>query len=69
MSQADSAEIGSTPTGRIATLAKSLLPLYAVVFAGFIGYSLMITVFIPMIMSNHDLLLRADAPMGKRVNE
>ena len=69
MSQADSAEIGSTPAGRPASPAslKSLLPLYAVVFAGFVGYSLMITVFTPMIMSNHDLLLRADAPMSKRV--
>jgi MFS family permease len=46
---------------------KRLLPLYAVVFAGFVGYSLMITVFTPMIMSNHDLLLRADEPMGRRV--
>ena len=44
-----------------------LLPLYAVVFAGFVGYSLMITVFTPMIMSNHDLLLRADEPMSRRV--
>ena len=46
---------------------KRLLPLYAVVFAGFVGYSLMITVFTPMIMSNHDLLLRADEPMSRRV--
>jgi MFS family permease len=46
---------------------SSLLPLYAVVFAGFVGYSLMITVFTPMIMSNHDLLLRADEPMSRRV--
>ena len=44
-----------------------LIPLYAVVFAGFVGYSLMITVFTPMIMSNHDLLLRADEPMSRRV--
>src|ERR1700733_1741059 len=44
-----------------------LLPLYAVVFAGFVGYSLMITVFTPMIMSNHDLLLPADEPMSRRV--
>jgi DHA1 family tetracycline resistance protein-like MFS transporter len=46
---------------------KPLLPLYAVVFAGFVGYSLMITVFTPMIMSNHDLLLRADEPMSRRM--
>src|ERR1700744_5740129 len=46
---------------------KPLLPLYAVVFAGFVGYSLMITVFTPMIMSNHDLLLRAEEPMSAGV--
>ena len=44
-----------------------MLPLYAVVFAGFVGYSLMITVFTPMIMSNHDLLLGGNASMSKRV--
>src|ERR1700749_3592113 len=32
---------------------KRLLPLYGVVFAGFAGYSLMITVFTPMLMNNH----------------
>jgi MFS family permease len=46
---------------------KPLLPLYAVVFAGFVGYSLMITVFTPMIMSNHDWLLSSDEPMSRRV--
>ncbi len=46
---------------------KPLLPLFAVVFAGFVGYSLMITVFTPMIMSNHDWLLRSDEPMSRRV--
>src|SRR5580692_567802 len=46
---------------------KRLLPLYAVVFAGFVGYSLMITVFTPMIMSNHDLLLPAGEPASRRV--
>src|SRR6202167_6032911 len=63
------AEMGWSPadgTGGPGSL-KPLLPLYAVVFAGFVGYSLMITVFTPMIMSNHDLLLRADEPMNRRV--
>jgi len=63
------AEMGWSPadgTGGPGSL-KPLLPLYAVVFAGFVGYSLMITVFTPMIMSNHDLLLRADEPMSRRV--
>jgi MFS family permease len=46
---------------------KPLLPLYAVVFAGFVGYSLMITVFTPMIMSNHDWLMRTNEPMSRRV--
>jgi MFS family permease len=58
----DSADRTASPGG-----LTPLLPLYAVVFAGFVGYSLMITVFTPMIMSNHDLLLRADEPMSRRV--
>jgi MFS family permease len=62
------AELGWSPADRTPTGSlKPLLPLYAVVFAGFVGYSLMITVFTPMIMSNHDLLLRADEPMSRRV--
>ena len=54
------AEMAMPPADRTAGPAslKSLIPLYAVVFAGFVGYSLMITVFTPMVMSNHDLLLR-----------
>ena len=46
------AEMGLPPASPASL--KRLLPLYAVVFAGFVGYSLMITVFTPMIMSNHD---------------
>jgi MFS family permease len=59
------ADMGLSPAGPVSL--KRLLPLYAVVFAGFVGYSLMITVFTPMIMSNHDLLLPADEPMSRRV--
>ena len=74
MAAAKNVDTGRGPGGRAemgfsagpASL-KPLLPLYAVVFAGFVGYSLMITVFTPMIMSNHDLLLRADEPMSRRV--
>src|ERR1700722_1956360 len=58
-------EMGLPPAGSVSL--KRLFPLYAVVFAGFVGYSLMITVFTPMIMSNHDLLLRAEEPMSRRV--
>lgn len=59
------AEVEATPEDPASPM--SLVPLYAVVFAGFVGYSLMITVFTPMIMGNHDLLLRADEPMHRRV--
>jgi DHA1 family tetracycline resistance protein-like MFS transporter len=41
--------------------------LYAVVFVGFVGYSLMITVFTPMIMNDRGLLLDSGAPMSRRV--
>jgi hypothetical protein len=41
--------------------------LYAVVFVGFVGYSLMITVFTPMIMNDRSLLLDSGAPMSQRV--
>ena len=69
MARAKDAEDGRGPDARAADPGslKRLLPLYAVVFTGFVGYSLMITVFTPMIMSNHDLLLRADEPMSRRV--
>ena len=59
------ADVESTPGD--GTSPMSLVPLYAVVFAGFVGYSLMITVFTPMVMGNHDLLLRANEPMHRRV--
>jgi len=44
----------------------ALLPLYVVVFAGFIGYSLMITVFTPMLLRSDSPLLPASDPMAKR---
>ena len=59
------ADMGLPKAGPVSL--KRLLPLYAVVFAGFVGYSLMITVFTPMIMSNHDLLLPAGEPASRRV--
>jgi DHA1 family tetracycline resistance protein-like MFS transporter len=44
----------------------ALLPLYVVVFAGFVGYSLMITVFTPMLLRSDSPLLAAGDPMSKR---
>ena len=46
-----------------ANLLTSFLPLYVVIFVGFIGYSLMITVLTPALMSNHNLLLPAGTPL------
>ncbi len=39
------------------TKFRELLPLYAVVFLGFLGYALTITLFIPMLMNKHFLFL------------
>ncbi len=50
-----------------AHLLASFLPLYAVIFVGFVGYSLMITVFTPMLMGNHSPLLSSTAPINKRI--
>ena len=44
----------------------ALLPLYFVVFAGFVGYSLMITVFTPMLLRGDSPLIAARDPMSKR---
>ena len=44
----------------------ALLPLYAVVFAGFVGYSLMITVFTPMILHNDNGMLAASSTTSER---
>ena len=43
-----------------------LLPLYAVVFVGFLGYSLMIATFTPMILSNDNGMLPASSSMTQR---
>jgi hypothetical protein len=50
-----------------ANLLASFLPLYVVIFVGFVGYSLMITVLTPALMSNHGLLLPAGTPLSKRI--
>jgi MFS family permease len=45
---------------------RSLAPLYVVVFAGFLGYSLMITVFTPMILAGENEMLAASATSAER---
>jgi MFS family permease len=50
-----------------ANLLASFLPLYVVIFVGFVGYSLMITVLTPALMSNHSLFLPAGMPLSKRI--
>jgi DHA1 family tetracycline resistance protein-like MFS transporter len=45
---------------------RGLLPLYAVVFVGFLGYSLMIAAFTPMILRNDNGMLPAAASLTKR---
>jgi MFS family permease len=44
---------------------KPLLPLYLVIFTGFCGYSLMITLFVPMLMGQNGFLA-PDATTGQR---
>src|SRR5271163_1497826 len=44
----------------------SLLPLYIVIFMGFVGYSLMITIFTPLFLRSDAPLLAAGDPMHKR---
>jgi predicted MFS family arabinose efflux permease len=44
---------------------RALLPLYLVIFIGFCGYSLMITLFVPMLMGTNGFLA-ADATTGHR---
>jgi MFS family permease len=43
-----------------------LVPLYTVIFVGFVGYSLMITVFTPMLMYAHNGMLASDSRMAQR---
>ncbi len=45
---------------------SALLPLYVVVFAGFVGYSLMITVFTPMLLRSDSPLIAVTDPMARR---
>ena len=43
-----------------------LLPVYTVVFVGFVGYSLMIAVFTPMLLDAHGGMVPSDSPMAQR---
>jgi DHA1 family tetracycline resistance protein-like MFS transporter len=45
---------------------RALLPLYGVIFVGFLGYSLMITVFTPMLLHGTSGLLAEDASPAHR---
>lgn len=43
-----------------------LLPVYLVVFVGFLGYSLMIAVFTPMLLRNDNGMLPASSSTAQR---
>ena len=53
-----------TPTERSGLIRNT--PLYLVVFVGFLGYSLMITVFTPMILHNDNGMLAASSSTAER---
>lgn len=50
----------------IKTDFQKLLPVYIVIFIGFMGYSLMITIFTPMIMYAHNGMVSAASTVGHR---
>ena len=58
------AVIQAPPPGR--RPLSALLPLYVVIFVGFVGYSLMITVFTPMLLRSDSPMIAAGDPMAKR---
>jgi MFS family permease len=47
-------------------MSRRLLPLYLVIFVGFLGYSLMIAAFTPMILSNDNGMLAASSSYTER---
>src|SRR6185369_10555677 len=51
---------------RTSTGIKALLPLYTVIFIGFVGYSLMITVFTPLILYGHMGIIPSEMPPSHR---
>jgi predicted MFS family arabinose efflux permease len=46
--------------------ARALFVLYVVIFIGFLGYSLMITVFTPVLLDGHGAMLPAATPEARR---
>lgn len=54
------------PVSERTAILPRLLPLYAVIFAGFVGYSLMITVFTPLLLHPGSALLPTRTPTGTR---
>jgi MFS family permease len=48
------------------TMHRRILPLYVVVFVGFLGYSLMIATFTPMILRNDNGMLPATSSLTER---
>ena len=57
--------VDSALTSQVPPL-RSMLPLYVVIFVGFVGYSLMITIFTPMIMQGHAGFVPANMPAARR---
>ncbi len=57
--------LGEGVGGGDAVLSR-LLPLYVVIFAGFVGYSLMITVFTPLLLSPDGFMLAAGTSASTR---
>ena len=54
------------PNNWIPRFVKRLFPLYLVVFIGFVGYSLMITVFTPLFINGHGELVPKDWSLPTR---
>jgi MFS family permease len=50
----------------VSTSLGRLLPVYLVVFVGFVGYSTMITVFTPMFLQGHGRLIPPDTATGEK---
>ena len=56
----------TVPVSERTAILPRLLPLYAVIFAGFVGYSLMITVFTPLLLHPGSALLPPRTATGTR---